>query len=248
MNLPQLCEPVFQYVCRLNRLARKGGALDYTTVHSEISSLFVDAKATAETRPELAVQYEKVELPLMFFVDSMIVESNLSFASQWHENRLAYTRNELAGDEKFFEMLDEALGEAGEAANERLTIFYTCIGLGFTGWYAGRPDELRGKMKEIAARIKRFTDSNHEGQICPEAYGHLDTRDLVEPPSQKILGIAIALVGLLVVLFATNVFLYRQGSHELSRALRTIIGAQPDDTGQVQTKSDTPDEDRRSSP
>lgn len=231
MNLQELCEPIFQYVCRLNRLSRKGGSLDYPTVRSEITSLFADARASAETRPELAVQYEKVELALMFFVDSMIVESNLSFASKWHENRLAYARNELAGDEKFFEMLDETLAEAGEAANERLAAFYTCIGLGFTGWYAGRPDELRRKMKEVAARIKRYTESDPEARICPEAYGHLDTRDLIEPPSRKLLGIAIALVGLLVVLFATNVFLYRQGSRELSKALRAIVGSQTDDAG-----------------
>ena len=36
----------------------------------------------------------------------MISESSLPFAAQWNQNRLAYERNELAGDEKFFDLLE----------------------------------------------------------------------------------------------------------------------------------------------
>ena len=36
-------------------------------------------------------------------------ESTLPFAAQWNQNRLAYERNELAGDEKFFDLLEETI-------------------------------------------------------------------------------------------------------------------------------------------
>ena len=59
-------------------------------------------------------------MPLIFFVDSLISESTLPFAAEWNRKRLAYERNELAGDEKFFDFLDETLAEKGPDADERL--------------------------------------------------------------------------------------------------------------------------------
>src|SRR5690242_11621782 len=125
MNLLELTEPIFQYVCRLNRLARKSGggstgetsfiartpgsapppprmaSLDYAVVRSEVKAIFEDFLARSNSDMRLSTQARKVELPLLFFVDSMIADSSLPFAAQWNQNRLAYERNELAGDEKF---------------------------------------------------------------------------------------------------------------------------------------------------
>ena len=50
---------------------------------------------------------KKMKLPLKFFVDSLISESSLPFAAQWNQDRLAYKDNELAGDERFFELLED---------------------------------------------------------------------------------------------------------------------------------------------
>ncbi|MBN1670877.1 MAG: DotU family type IV/VI secretion system protein, partial [Kiritimatiellae bacterium] len=222
MTLADVCEPVFQYVCRLNRMARMGSKADFAVVRGEILALFGQMKSAAGGA-NLSAAYEKVELPLMFFVDSMIAESKQEFSDRWNKERLAYERNELAGDEKFYDLLDETLADASEAAAERLVIFYTCIGLGFTGWYAGQPEYLERKMKEIAVRIRKEVKTDDSGMICPQAYQNLDTRDLIEPPGHKLVGIAIALVGLILVLFLTNVILYQQASRDLSSALRTII-------------------------
>src|SRR5207249_3023762 len=102
----------------------------------------------------LASQLKKVELPLTFFVDSLIAESSLPFAAQWNQNRLAYDRNELAGDEKFFDLLDEDLKDQSEEASERLAVFYVCLGLGFSGIYFRQPELLRKNMLTIAPRIR----------------------------------------------------------------------------------------------
>src|SRR5258705_3147547 len=180
MTLLQLTEPLFQHVCRLNRFSRRAGttksggsdttyislkpeapgaaasaaaktaSLDYTVARSEIKALFEDMMARAASDIRLSQQARKVELPLIFFVDSMISESNLPFAAQWNQNRLAYDRQELAGDEKFFDLLDETLKENGEDASERLALFYACIGLGFTGIYFKQPEFLRKAMLSIA--------------------------------------------------------------------------------------------------
>src|SRR5258706_5551975 len=116
MTLLELTEPLFQYVCRLNRVARKAGAaptgettfltranatqaapsgqfrggLDYAVVRSEIKALLDELRQKSNSDIRLAAQFQKMELPLLFFVDSMIAESTLGFAAQWNQHRLAY--------------------------------------------------------------------------------------------------------------------------------------------------------------
>src|SRR5262245_44956105 len=120
MTLLELTEPLFQYICRLNRVARKSGAgpsggetalltkgggglprgvsLDYAVVRGDIKGLLEDMQQKSAKDFRLNSQREKIELPLLFFVDSLISESGLRFAAQWNQDRLAYSRNELAGD------------------------------------------------------------------------------------------------------------------------------------------------------
>src|SRR5689334_596798 len=142
MTLLELCEPLFKKICLLNRLGRKAGSasatIEYEKLRLEIKELLAELEKKSTTEPGLGAQWRKVELALVFFVDSMIAESGLSVSAMWHQNRLAYERKELAGDEKFFDLLDETLNDPSPEATERLQIFYTCLGVGFTGWYAGQ--------------------------------------------------------------------------------------------------------------
>lgn len=220
MNLLELTEPLFEYICRLNRSGRKGGSYEPAYVRAEINSIFDKMKSTAASDSGLVSQYEKVEMPLIFFVDFMIKESALAFARQWQE--LAFEHNELAGDEKFFDLLDETLADPSQAATERLAAFYTCIGLGFTGWYTGQPEFLRKKQMEIAARIRPMMEVDETSRICPEAYENVDTSDLIQPPGMKLLAISVCLIGMAVVMFVANFFLFRTTASDLQAALQKI--------------------------
>jgi len=223
MTLLELCEPLFLYVCRLNRSARKGGSHEFNRVRTEIDAIFDQMRSRAQAEPRLVGQYPKIERVLIFFVDSMISESKLSFAREWHRNRKAFELDELAGDDRFWELLDETLEDSSPEATERLAVFYTCIGLGFTGFYAGQPEYLRNKTLQISARLQGVVDTDIETRICPEAYEHVDSSDLVEPPGMKLLGIGIALVGLIMVLFIANIFLFRWTSEELVTAIGQVV-------------------------
>lgn len=221
MTLLELTEPLFQYICRLNRSARKGGSFEPNRVRAEVEAAMAEMKTKARSDPTLTSQFEKIELPLIFFVDFMIKESALPFARQWKE--MAYERNELAGDEKFFDLLDETLADPTQAATERLSVFYTCLGLGFTGWYTGQPEYLRKKMMEIMARTRGIMDIDEAVRICPEAYEHVDTSDLVQPPGTKLLGIFLALVLMIAVVFGANFVVFRQTAADLQAALKQIL-------------------------
>ena len=221
MTLAQLCEPFFQYACRLNRSAARGCALEMDDVRINVKRILEDMKVKASGSSELSIQFEKIELPLIFFLDFLIKESTMNFAGEWYE--LGRERNELAGDEKFFDLLDETLSDPSEAAAERLVIFYTCIGLGFTGVYTGQPESIQRIMMKIAARISGRIDADKKAHICPEAYQNVDTRDFVEPPGTKLLGIGIALTGLIIVWFIAYFVLFISTSKVLTDSIDRII-------------------------
>src|SRR5204862_5623033 len=126
---------------------------------------------------------------------SMISESSLSFAAEWNQNRLAFDRQELAGDEKFFDLLEEAEKDPSDDASERLAIFYICIGLGFTGIYFKQPEFLRKTMLSIAPRIRHLIEADQNAKICPETYEGADTRNLIEPPGSRMVLVAMIFLG-----------------------------------------------------
>ena len=219
----ELYEPIFTRVCVLNRLGRKqGDLLNYDQLRSEIEQLLAGARNSAEADPVLRVHWQKLELPMIFFVDSMISESGLGVAATWNRNRLAYERKELAGDEKFFDLLDETLNDPSDEASQRLLVFYTCIGLGFTGWYAGQPEYLRGKMLDISQRIRNAMETDKTVRICPETYLNVDTRDLVQPPASKLGGIAIVFAGLCLIVVTVEAYLFHAASISLTDSLTAV--------------------------
>jgi type VI protein secretion system component VasF len=224
VTLFDLYEPLFQYICILNRIARKGSneAIELATLRPEIIALLEGINKRAQAEPLLALQAGKLEMPITFFVDSIIAESNLRCAGQWHKERLAYDRNELAGDEKFFDLLDETLNDPSPEATERLVIFYVCLGLGFTGWYANQPEYLRRKMETIAKRIG-VEGLERVAHICPEAYKYVDSRNLIEAASSKIGAIAVAFLALTLVALAVNFYLFRVGLVGLTESLEEIL-------------------------
>ena len=91
-TLLDLCEPLFQYICRLNRSARKGGNYELAQVQSEIKALLADARAKS-VGANLSEQFEKTELVLMFFCDFMIKESRPPLGPRMEGTRLRTTGN-----------------------------------------------------------------------------------------------------------------------------------------------------------
>ena len=221
-TLPELCDPLFQEICRLNRIGRKAPGGSYAHALAEIKGIFASMSERARKDLRLAQNYEKIEMPLVFFVDSMISESRLPYASEWNKKRLAFEYNELAGDEKFFDMLDETLADTRDGASERLAIFYICLGLGFTGWYQGQDEHLRKKQKEILPRIRAWLDTDQSGLISPDAYKHNNTVNLPLPMSNTLIPLVICLASIIVVVLVINIVLFKTASSDLNSSIDTI--------------------------
>lgn len=221
MTLVQICEPLFQYVCRMNRLGRKGGRVDFGVVRGELKAIFQEMKAKAEQTPGMIGPYNEVEQVLVFFLDSMILNSQLK--GGWKP--LSHERGELGFEEKFWDLLEEALKDPGESATQRLAVFYTCIGLGFTGLYTGQPDYIRRKMLEISSRMRGMIDADQAARVCPESYENVDTRNLTQPPNRSLTSMIIVLVVMVGTLLVGYVQAFRQASQDLSGSLTAIKGA-----------------------
>jgi type VI protein secretion system component VasF len=223
-----LCEPLFQYICRLNRSARQHGNASAAQVRADIMAMLADARKRAAAGgaapggPSVAEQWKQVEPALLFFVDFMIRTSRLPFASRW-DDLARELNNEMSGDEKFFDLLEVALADRSDAGAERLAVFYTCIGLGFSGFYTGQPEYLRRKMLDCSSRIRNMIDAG--GKVCPDAYENVNTADLIESPGKSIVGIVIALVGLTLVLFIANGYWYRNSVKSLQSQVSGLSSA-----------------------
>jgi type IV/VI secretion system ImpK/VasF family protein len=223
MKLIDLYEDLFQYICRLNRVGKADAQLEYARVRSEIETLLSDVTRNASADVRLLNQAKKLELPMVFFVDNLVVTSRLKFASQWAEDRLAVRRhNELAGDERFFDFLEQDLTDTSEEAAERLGVFYLCLGLGFMGMYQGRPEQIRKYVEQIFPRIRQWIDSDPKTKISDEAYRCTDTRVLTEPPNNKIIIVALVFVFLALTALAIYYGLYASASRQLSASIDQI--------------------------
>jgi type VI secretion system protein ImpK len=228
MTLVECCEPLFQCVCRLNRSARKGVSPEMPQARSELKGVLSECRARS-VQNQQTENYEKVEIILLYFADFMVRSSALSFARQWQD--MAQEKGQSAGDEDFFDQLDNTLRDPSDGATDRLSVFYTCMGLGFTGWYAGQPDVLRKKMLECSSRLRGQMDADRSARICPEAYEHVNTADLVQPPARKVAGVGIVLVGLAITMFAANIALYLDRQDRLKSSLRALTEKQAAATG-----------------
>lgn len=209
MRALQLYEPLFLALCRINRLARNGVALSYREVRSDILSILTDIELKADDDPVLREHYRVLKTPINYFIDDSIAQSKLPFARQWHDERLGYEKDGLAGDEAFFDYLDEALKVPPSASqSERLLVYYVCLGLGFQGFYFNQPERLRQYMRQLHGIIRPFLVEDSVPRLVPQAYQFTDQRDFARPPKMGAFALLAGVVCLL--LGAIPLFYLRQ--------------------------------------
>jgi type VI secretion system protein ImpK len=223
MNLVDACEPVFQYVCALNRTLRKGGvgALRADQVRAEIKGKIAEAKKRADG--ELAGPFRDIEPVLYFFADSMVFAAK-SRPAGYQPISQDLPQPELAFEARFWSMLDETMKEIGQGAMQKLAVYYTCIGLGFRGLphnMPADPEFLRAKMSEIASKIRPLMDTEVGERLFKDAY-HADTRDLTPRPSRSITGIVIAASLGAAAMVGAFVWMVKSESSSLVQELRAI--------------------------
>lgn len=220
MTLVQLTEPLFLYVGCLTRAAEHNTQFDVEQVRREIISIFADIRIKAEAHPALAYQYDRtINLILIFYVDFMIKESDLNIADEWVE--LAFDEQELAGDEQFFDLLEQTLAQNTEVALQQLTVFRECLRLGFTGCYSDDWKYIRQLHSDIDGKVfgERFELS---APLAPAAYEHTNEQDLPRRTLKQFKFARWAVALLVVAFILTNISLYYYSSGQLRGTLSQI--------------------------
>ena len=162
-ELERICRPLLMCVCNYWQYTRAGNTPDKEAFQRQISLLLSEAKDNASKSPALEREFARMERPLVFFVDYMVKEGGFPFAGQWREMARKY--NELSGDEKFFDLLSDALDDPD--ASGSLEVFYTMIGLGFDGIYRDDPAYIERRMKVCASRFSQSTVAVSNEALTP---------------------------------------------------------------------------------
>ena len=68
-----------------------------------------------------------------------------------------------------------------------------------------------------------MAEMDQTARICPEAYDHVDTRDLVEPPSNKMVLIGIVFLCFMLAVVVSYVWLYRTASRNIEASLQSVV-------------------------
>lgn len=197
-----LYDPLLQYLCQVNRLARSGAPLSYGDVRGKIMGLLGNIEQRANEDPTLQEHVRHLKTPLNYFVDDVISQNQrLAFAKRWHTERLGFAKDGLAGDEAFFtNHLDKELQQPpSKALAERLLVYYVCLGLGFQGYFFNDPERLRNYMRQIVPAIRPWLVEHTVERLVPQTYKFTDTRDFVRPPELRS---SILLAGVVSLLLA----------------------------------------------
>jgi type VI protein secretion system component VasF len=157
-NIEEACHPVFVCFCNNLQLSEAGNPPTMEKFREEIERALERAKYRCETDPVLSRDYQRVELPMVFFIDYMVKEGNFPFKNEWRE--LSRNYNELSGDEKFFNLLSEALNNPN--SKNTIPVFFNMIRLGFDGVYENDIKSIEKIMRQCLAKIPGKFDIHEE--------------------------------------------------------------------------------------
>jgi len=211
----------FSYVALLLRWLRQGGKPEAETVRNELKKHIQRIERSSHGDPLLKAVYQHVRLPIIFFADHVIAEADGPLAAYWREHRLAYDENELAGDEKFFDIADALIKDPSPEATEALAIIYRCLGLGFTGWYANQADYIHELMESIARRLN--LESEGQSRLSAEAYLSLDTRNLIETGRSRMGWMLLSFAAALILALVFSQLIFQQMTRPMREALSDIV-------------------------
>ncbi len=220
VKIADFCSPIFEKVVAWGLESDPKNPIDTNLARTTLNDLIDRLRLASRQQPKIGQQFVQVELPLLFFID-FVMQERIHLSSPWAE--LAFERNELAGDEKFFDLLEQTLGSPTDSATDRVEVFYQCMALGFCGTYAPESPELHRIFRRCALRLGLSPDLVESGQLTPEAYEHLDLVSKHRPFNPRKWRWAVAIcVGCLVATHFANQFLFRIEVQDIRRQLDKI--------------------------
>jgi type VI protein secretion system component VasF len=171
-DLYNLVNPILQKICKCYAFKESGYEISYQTIDNEIRDLIRVARQKSLQDSVLAEKFNQIERPLVFFIDYFFIENSFSYSREYEP--LAHVYNELSGDEKFFDMLNDSLSKK-EIDIDVIEIFYIMLGLGFDGAFKREPKEVMRYINRCSELLSIEFDPTKE-ILCPELLKKKNTR------------------------------------------------------------------------
>ncbi|GHV91802.1 hypothetical protein AGMMS50268_23050 [Spirochaetia bacterium] len=234
-ELEKICNPILTCICNYWQYVHIGNHPAKEKFQGDIEYLLESAKEKAAKIPSLSREYLKIEHSLVFFIDYMVKEGEFPFSRDWQV--LARKYNELSGDEKFFNLLSDALNES--EAGDSVSLYYIMLGLGFEGIYHNDREYIENTMKRCSEKFSEALDIQAEPLVQISAEKKIlvpDQRRLVKIVRGVLLASAIFFFVSLVV----NVVGFSRATADyrdvLSRVVKSAIPGAPPASGEVQRR------------
>lgn len=184
-ELVDFFEPVFDEVCRLNKLWRQPADLGERYIDSLKQSwreIFqqIDRRVRAQEDRRLLASYGELRPAVIHFVDEFIISHNLPELLGWKVAPLATdplmnqvrgglpANATVAGGTVFFVLVEKDIASAAASnpdAKERLAVYYTCLGFGFKGRFFNAPEKLEDVVARIQQEIPDYVHSDFNADI-----------------------------------------------------------------------------------
>ena len=197
MTLLDLCEPVFQALCRLSRLHRAGAAPPSRAVREVLAGPLAEARERASHSGTLLAQFESVEPAIVLCIDRAVRVAGWPCVSGWRAGAIAVPLAE-EDTERFFAMVRQHLEDPSEDADERLEVLASCAALAFA--VPGLDAAQSATLQQLRLRLACDTPTAYES--APK----IITDDLTRPsPRPALAAVAIGLTALAVYAAVSSV-------------------------------------------
>ena len=185
LRLIEACWPVFEFVTNFVRQIKYGSVPAAEQVRYEALSALRDAEDLARNDPVCErVWYDRIKAITVYMVDYKMINTDWEGRLYWLDNPFetdptVLDHAQALGGEDFFTTCDELQREyelaerrerrdKGELA-EQLSIYFTCLRLGFKGQFHDRPQELADYTRRLFTRLPAYALTRAK-EMFPNAY------------------------------------------------------------------------------
>lgn len=237
LHLTEGCWPVFEFITNFTRQVKYGVVPEPDQVRYEALAALRDAEDLMQNDPACGRAWEeRVKAMLVYLLDYKMLNTDWHGRNFWFDNLfetdpMILDHPEALGGEEFFRECDELqktyeLAEMRDHHNkeilaEQLSLYFTCLRLGFRGKFHDRPLELADYTRRLFSRLPAYATTRAK-ELFPEAYKH---NQEVKVDYHLGMSLTIVLVVLAVVIggwvFASRMA-FRSSVIEIEKAAQTV--------------------------
>jgi type VI protein secretion system component VasF len=187
LRLTAACWPVLEFLTNFVRQVKHGVVPAADQVRYEALSALRDAEDLARDDPTTERLWdERVKAMMVYLLDYKMINTEWEGATEWFNNPFEVDPNVLnhpqaLGGDRFFEDCDEIQREYDLAERrdrrdkdelaELLSLYFTCLRLGFKGQFHDRPLELADYTRRLFNRLPAYSSTRSQ-EMFSDAYQH----------------------------------------------------------------------------